>query len=83
MGQTLDTVLTGDSTVLMGDFNAHVSNDSVIWRGVTGRNGLPNLNLSGVQLLNFCVSYSLSITSFSNNWQSVSAPGTRTAKDEG
>lgn len=67
----------------MGEFHAHVSNDSVIWRGVTWRNGLPNLNLSGVQLLNFCVSYSLSMTSFSNNWQSVSAPGTRTAKDEG
>ena len=53
----MESAPTGDPIVLLGDFSAHVTNDSETWRGVIGRKCL-----SGVQLLYFCASYSLSIS---------------------
>ncbi len=67
-GRVLESALTGDSIVLLGDSNAHGGSDIDTWSGGIGRNGPPDLNPSGVLLLDFCASYSLSWTP---SWGSV------------
>ena len=36
-----------ESTVLMGDFNAHVGTETDTWKGVIGKHGVTGLNQNG------------------------------------
>jgi len=40
-----------ESTVFMGDFNAHIGTDMETWKGVIGRHGVTGLNENGRYLL--------------------------------
>ena len=50
-----------ESTVLMGDFNAHVGTDTDMWKGVIGKHGVTGLNENGRYLLQLCCSNGLRI----------------------
>lgn len=51
-----------DPKALLGDLDAHWSKDSKTWRGVIGRNRLPDLNPSGALSPDFCARHGAAIT---------------------
>ena len=50
-----------ESTVLMGDFNAHVGTDTNTWKGMIGKHWVTGLNENGRYLLQLCCSNGLRI----------------------
>ena len=61
VGVALRKVTSVESTVLMGDFNAHVGTDNKTKKGVIGRQGDSDINRNGRILLQFCATNRLSI----------------------
>ena len=53
----MESIPSTNAILILGDFNAHVRNDSTTWKFVVGSNGNNDLNLQGRLLLDFC-SYS-------------------------
>ena len=54
-------VSSNESTVLMGDFNAHIGTDTDTGKGVIEKHGVTELNENGRYLLQFCCSNGLRI----------------------
>jgi len=54
-------VSPSESTVLMGDFIAHICTDTETWKGVIGRHEVPGLTENGRYLLQLCCSNGLRI----------------------
>ena len=58
---TLQTVDPRDKLVMMGDFNARVGKDHIVWQGVIGKHGTGNMNPNGLRLLTLCQEFGLQI----------------------
>ena len=56
------TVICVVPYVILGDFNARVSQDTVALKGVLGQHGIQNYNDNGHFLLELCAWQQLSIT---------------------
>ena len=74
---TLQTVDQRDKLVMMGDFNARVGKDHVVWQGVIGKHGTGNMNPNGLRFLTLCQEFGLQITNtmfqsqdkYKNTWR--------------
>ena len=61
IGDALRRVKTNEATVFSGDFNAHVGNDSGVWRDVIGKHVDADISDNGRLLLQLCCNYALYI----------------------
>jgi exonuclease III len=64
--ESLDAALRrvprSDKLVLLGDFNARVGKDHLIWSEIIGKHGVGNMNRNGLRLLILCAEHNLVIT---------------------
>ena len=59
---TIRSVPRNDKLILLGDFNARVGEQNLLWPGVLGNHGIGNMNNNGERLLSLCSEHSLVIT---------------------
>ncbi len=60
--ETLSRIPKEDKIFFLGNFNARVGRDQHLWDGTIGKEGIGNINTSGVILLSNCVKHDLIIT---------------------
>lgn len=58
----INSVSQHDKLMLLGDFNARVGRDHIVWPGIIGKQGVGNMNSNGQLLLDLCSEMSLVIT---------------------
>ena len=54
--------LATDRLILMGDFNARVGTEHLVWNKVLGQHGVGKMNQNGLRLLSLCAEHQLVIT---------------------
>ena len=59
---TLGNISQTDKILLLGDFNARVGSNNLVWGGIIGKHGVGHENANGLRLLNLCAEHSLVIT---------------------
>lgn len=64
--RALDAILqktpATDRIILMGDFNARVGSEHMVWSKVIGQHGVGKMNRNGLRLLSLCAEHQLVIT---------------------
>ena len=61
VNDALQRVGSTESTILLGDFNAHIGTDNKTWKGMIDKHGHPTFNENGQYLLQLCSSNGLCI----------------------
>ena len=62
LDNTLQNIVATDKIILLGDFNARVGSNHLVWGGIIGRHGVGHENANGLCLLNLCAEHDLAIT---------------------
>ena len=62
LGNILQNIVATDKIILLGDFNARVGSNHLVWGGIIGKHGVGHENANGLRLLNLCAEHDLVIT---------------------
>lgn len=62
LDEVLQRIPSSDKILLLGDFNARVGKNHLIWKGVIGKHGIEKVNANGMRLLSLCAEHDLIIT---------------------
>ena len=62
LSAVLQSTNPNDKLMLMGDFNARVGKDHLVWGDVLGKHGTGKMNSNGLRLLTLCQEFNLQLT---------------------
>ena len=62
LDQLISSTPNEDKLILLGDFNARVGQEHIVWGDVIGKNGMGKANSNGIMLMTKCAEHNLVIT---------------------